>query len=152
LRSRLRGIVIDRGRWPVVPAVILVTTLFLLALSGLRAGVPATALSTSTPGIAVTQPSTVTITSGPLGLPADASPLSSAPPAGSGKPPASPRPRIPGPTTNPEATFRTYRVKSGDTLGAIASKFNTTVSVLVSLNQLADARRLSIGQILLIPS
>jgi LysM repeat protein len=42
-------------------------------------------------------------------------------------------------------------VKSGDTLGAIASRFDTTVSVLVSLNHLVDAGRLSIGQVLLIP-
>ena len=72
-------------------------------------------------------------------------------PDGSMKPPATPGATLTEPTTDPAASFRTYRVKSGDTLGAIASKFDTTVSALVSLNHLADAGRLSIGQVLLIP-
>lgn len=45
----------------------------------------------------------------------------------------------------------TYTVQKGDTLYGIAQKFNTTVSVLKSLNNLTS-NTLSIGQILLIPS
>jgi LysM repeat protein len=57
----------------------------------------------------------------------------------------------PDASAQPAASFRTYTVKSGDTLGAIASKLGTTVSALVALNHLSDARRLSIGQVLRIP-
>jgi hypothetical protein len=49
IRGRVLGIVLDRWRWQAIPAVILVTTLFVLLLSGLRTGVPATAVSTSSP-------------------------------------------------------------------------------------------------------
>ena len=37
-----------------------------------------------------------------------------------------------------EPTFRTYRVQSGDTLSAIAARFNTTVGALVNLNDLNE--------------
>jgi LysM repeat protein len=52
----------------------------------------------------------------------------------------------------PAATLRTYRVQSGDTLSAIATRFGTTVRAIVDLNNLADPNRLSVGQVLLIPS
>ena len=42
----------------------------------------------------------------------------------------------------------TYTVKSGDTLSAIAKKYNTTVSKLVSLNNIADANKIYVGQVL----
>src|SRR5699024_5506581 len=45
----------------------------------------------------------------------------------------------------------TYTVKSGDTLYAIANKYNTTVDALKSLNNLTS-NTLSIGQTLKIPS
>jgi LysM repeat protein len=57
----------------------------------------------------------------------------------------------PSPSPTPAKTPRTYRVRSGDTLSAIAARFGTTVRAIVELNDLADPNALSIGQILLIP-
>ncbi len=44
-----------------------------------------------------------------------------------------------------------YVVERGDSLSVIASRFNTSVSELVSLNQLASRNRIQIGQRLLLP-
>jgi len=44
-----------------------------------------------------------------------------------------------------------YVVERGDSLSAIAGRFNTSVSRLVSLNQLASRHRIQIGQRLLLP-
>ncbi|PRY82193.1 LysM peptidoglycan-binding domain-containing protein [Alkalibacterium olivapovliticus] len=43
-----------------------------------------------------------------------------------------------------------YVVKSGDTLGKIAQLYNTTATKLASLNNLANANRISVGQVLAI--
>ena len=51
----------------------------------------------------------------------------------------------------PSASVRTYKVKSGDTLGSIALKFNTTVKAIVAANAIADRRTIRTGQILVIP-
>lgn len=45
----------------------------------------------------------------------------------------------------------TYKVKSGDTLGGIAQKFNTTVAVLQQLNGIDNPRLLHVGQVLDLP-
>ncbi|MGP6139632.1 MULTISPECIES: LysM peptidoglycan-binding domain-containing protein [unclassified Jeotgalibaca] len=57
--------------------------------------------------------------------------------------------KIPG-TTPPPATTVRYTVKSGDTLYAIAIRYNTTVQRLVTANNLSNANLLSIGQVLII--
>jgi LysM repeat protein len=44
-----------------------------------------------------------------------------------------------------------YTVQPGDTLGSIASRFNTTVSRIQALNNLASANALTVGQKLVIP-
>ncbi|MBT3530828.1 MAG: LysM peptidoglycan-binding domain-containing protein [Gammaproteobacteria bacterium] len=44
-----------------------------------------------------------------------------------------------------------YVVERGDSLSVIASRFNTSVGQLVSLNQLASRNRIAIGQRLLLP-
>lgn len=44
------------------------------------------------------------------------------------------------------ASADTYTVESGDTLSEIATTFNTTVDELVSLNAIADANIISVGQ------
>ena len=56
-------------------------------------------------------------------------------------------------TPKPTATTTpaTYKVKSGDTLGAIARKFGTTVKVLMELNSIEDPRLLHPGQVLDLP-
>lgn len=56
--------------------------------------------------------------------------------------------KLPGSSTT---STDTYTVKSGDTLYAIANKYNTTVDALKSLNNLTS-NTLSIGQTLKIPS
>jgi LysM repeat protein len=44
-----------------------------------------------------------------------------------------------------------YKVRSGDTLTAIAARFGTTVRVLAQLNGISDPSRLRIGQVLKLP-
>ena len=44
----------------------------------------------------------------------------------------------------------TYKVKKGDTLGAIAKKYNTTVSSLAKLNNLKNVNLIYVGQVLTI--
>lgn len=46
---------------------------------------------------------------------------------------------------------RTYTVKAGDTLSAIAIRFGTTVSAIAALNHITDINRLTVGQVLKIP-
>lgn len=57
----------------------------------------------------------------------------------------------PGATAEPSTSGATYKVKSGDTLSAIAARFDTTVRVLVDLNGITDPSRLRIGQVLKLP-
>jgi LysM repeat protein len=51
----------------------------------------------------------------------------------------------------PSTSGETYKVRSGDTLSAIAARFGTTVRVLVDLNKISDASRIRIGQVLQLP-
>lgn len=50
------------------------------------------------------------------------------------------------PTTTAPANARYYVIQSGDTLGAIASKYNTTVDQLLTLNPEIDPSALQPGQ------
>jgi LysM repeat protein len=54
-------------------------------------------------------------------------------------------------SAEPATSGATYRVKSGDTLSAIAARFGTTTRVLVRLNDIADPSKLRIGQVLKLP-
>jgi LysM repeat protein len=72
--------------------------------------------------------------------------------------PASTPARTPGASTTgavagatATAPGRTYRVRSGDTLFAIAQRFGTTVRAIQELNNIDDPSRLHVGQVLLIP-
>lgn len=46
----------------------------------------------------------------------------------------------------------TYRIEAGDTLGAIAARFNTTVEELVDLNDIEDPNMIYVGQVIKIPN
>lgn len=46
---------------------------------------------------------------------------------------------------------KTYTVKKGDTLSSIATKFDTTVNKLVSLNGIRNKDKISVGQIIKLP-
>ena len=132
-------LVLDRRRWPAIPAVILVTTLFVLALSGFRAGVPAAPVATAArrPPRRPLQPPRVD---------AGADRADRTPADDAGSRPTPPRPRRPtakptkAPSTPKPTAFRTYRVKSGDTLSAIAGRFGTTVAAIVDLNKIRRTR------------
>ena len=56
------------------------------------------------------------------------------------------------PTEAPESTVRTYRIKRGDTLSAIAQRFDTTVRALVRLNDIEDPHSIRAGQRIEIPT
>ena len=54
-------------------------------------------------------------------------------------------------TLVPPGTLISYTVLPGDTLGAIAIRFNSTVAAIVKENKLANANDIYAGQILKIP-
>ena len=150
VRAWLLGAALDRRRWPAVPAILLVTTLFTLALSGFRADLPTSQVATASPG-ASTPPAPTSAPATPA--PATATPTTapSEPATGTPSPTTAPT-AAPTPVASPGPTFRTYRVEPGDTLSAIAARFNTTVAALVNLNDLKNANELHVGQKLLIPN
>jgi LysM repeat protein len=140
LRARAVAFLLDRRRWPAIPAVILVTTLVVLAVSGLRGG-GATPVA-SRP--AVTAGPTLRPSAAPTGTTAPESTPTSAPSAAPSPTPVA--------STGPVATFRTYKVKPGDSLSAIANQFNTTSRAIADLNGIRVSATLRIGQILKIPN
>ncbi|MEW5871744.1 MAG: GH25 family lysozyme [Chloroflexota bacterium] len=62
-------------------------------------------------------------------------------------------PQSPGTDTDPGSGSapRTYVIQPGDTLSAIAARFNTTLAALIQANSLADPNLIQIGQRLIIP-
>jgi LysM repeat protein len=70
-------------------------------------------------------------------------------PAGGTTPPPTAVPG--GPTPVPPPAESSYTVVRGDTLGAIARRFNTTVQALSSLNGIANPNLIFPGQVLRIP-
>ena len=64
---------------------------------------------------------------------------------------------LPGATAATAATVSaaaggsTYTVVAGDTLGAIAARYGTTVATLAALNHLANPNLIYVGQVLLVP-
>ncbi len=82
---------------------------------------------------------------------ATADPTATPTPQATPTPTTSPSPaptRAPSP---PPKVLRTYRVRSGDTLIGIASRFRTTVGAIIRENRLSDGNQLKIGQVLRIP-
>jgi len=57
----------------------------------------------------------------------------------------------PIPPDMPRGTKINYTVQAGDSIGGIASRFNSTVEEIVKLNNLEDVNSIFIGQILIIP-
>jgi len=55
------------------------------------------------------------------------------------------KPDVPGPQA------KSYTIVSGDSLSSIALKFRTTVQVLMQLNSITNANRISIGQVIKLP-
>jgi LysM repeat protein len=60
-------------------------------------------------------------------------------------------PDTPIPANLPRGTIVTYIVETGDSLAAIAGKFNSTIDDIVKQNNLADANAIYVGQELKIP-
>ena len=147
LRARLLASVLDRRRWPAIPAVLLVTTLFVLALSGFRAGVPLNPVATASAAAVAPRTPAVRPTAGQ----SDPAPPVASVPAPTLAPTLVPTeaPTTTSPTVAP--SFATYAVQAGDTLGEIASRFGTTVSAISQVNNITDPTRLQIGQVLRIP-
>jgi len=64
-----------------------------------------------------------------------------------------PEPELePEPEPEPSPTIVEYRVQSGDTLSRIASKFGISSSALQSFNSISNPNRISVGQLLKIPT
>lgn len=55
------------------------------------------------------------------------------------------------PESDPPETEEKYEVQAGDTLGAIAVKFDTSIEEIIAVNDLPDPNRLDVGQVLIIP-
>ena len=148
---RVVSALLDRRRWPAIPAILLVAGLFVLAVSGFRGLLPTTgtAATPSAPAVvAVTSPTPqATVPTPTLPPPTETpalpspTPLPTLPPTGS-----------PEPTHTPKPTYRTYTVRPGDTLSAIAAHYHTTVTAIAQLNHIADPAKLRVGQVLLIPN
>jgi GH25 family lysozyme M1 (1,4-beta-N-acetylmuramidase) len=56
-----------------------------------------------------------------------------------------------GGSTTPTTPQRTYTVKAGDSLSAIAVKFSTTVAAIASANDIKNINIIKVGQVLTIP-
>jgi LysM repeat protein len=76
------------------------------------------------------------------------------PPSGSTPPSVAPSASVPptsAPTPTPRPGIRSYTVRAGDTLYALAIRYGTTVQVLRELNAMGNSSSLRIGQVLRIP-
>jgi LysM repeat protein len=153
MRARVLALLLDRRRWPAIPAVILVTTLVVLAFSGLRGGaVTPVATSSPTNEATTTAPSLAAPTTAPTASEGPSAGATGGPtPAPTTAPSAKPS-ATPAASSGPTGTFRTYKVNSGDTLSGIASDFGTTSRAIADLNGFSVDTTLHIGQILKIPN
>jgi LysM repeat protein len=52
---------------------------------------------------------------------------------------------------DPVVPPKSYTISAGDSLSSIAAKFKTTVAILMQLNSLTNANRISIGQVIKLP-
>jgi len=146
MRTRVVGVLTDRRRWPAVPAVLLLVGLIVLGLSGFG-GFPASSEASPSPSRpAVVATPVVTAAPGspsPTEVEATAEPTAEPTPAPTVEPTGTPA---------PAESFRTYTVKSGDTLSAIASRFGTTSRAIADLNGIKVSTILHAGDVLKIPN
>ena len=151
---RLPTIGADRGTGQAVLVAVLGIALVAILLarpSGNAGGIPpngtaaAAGGASSGPTVVAGAPS---ISPSPDATPTKA-PATPEPTAKPTKAPASATP--PAASSEPATSGATYKVKSGDTLSAIAARFGTTTRVLIRLNGITDPSRLKIGQILKLP-
>ena len=153
-RARFLNTILDRRRWPAIPGLVLVVALFLVAAAGLRGFLPTTGVAAS-PSPSLPVVAVASLAAEPSEAPVITEPPLTLPPTGSAEP-TQPQPTTapasPAPTKAPKPTFRTYTVRSGDTLSAIAAKYDTTVSAISRLNHITDPSKLRVGQVLLIPN
>ena len=56
------------------------------------------------------------------------------------------------PAPQTKSSYSNYIVLKGDTLSSIATKFDTTVSQLASLNNITNVNRIYVGQLIKVPS
>lgn len=56
------------------------------------------------------------------------------------------------PDNKPGSSYQLHTVQRGDTLKNIATRYNTTVTILAQLNQISNINLIYVGQVLLIPS
>jgi LysM repeat protein len=138
-------------------------TIGLLALAAIAAFVGARLLGSGLTPAATPSATTAVVGPGPAETPvvletaAPSAPLPSPEltPAPETLPPDTPPPTAGAtetPTVGPtEAASRTYKVKKGDTLFAIAQRFDTTVTALIKLNKIKDAALIHAGLVLKIP-
>lgn len=54
-------------------------------------------------------------------------------------------------TTTTKTEYTTYKIKSGDTLSGIATKYNTTVDKLVKINNIKDENKIYAGDTIKVP-
>jgi LysM repeat protein len=106
---------------------------------------PSTTVEPTESAVVATPTASIEPTQPPASIEPTATPGASASAAPVASPTATPAP------TEPATSGATYKVKSGDTLSAIAARFNTTVRVLVDLNEIDDPSRLKVGQVLKLP-
>jgi LysM repeat protein len=145
VRAWLLGAALDRRRWPAIPAVLLVTALATLAVSGFGGEVPSSAVATASLKAPTTPLSTRAASASPG---ATTTAPTAVPPSPTTEPTAAATPA----PTSAEPTLRTHTVRQNDTLSAIAARYDTTVAAIVNLNDLNNANNLEVGQVLLIPN
>ena len=145
--SHRPAIGVTLGAERLAQAALAVMAVVVVALVGARllggAGEPGPTGTAGGVALATTAPPSSTATAPRTPIPTAEPSLRPETTAPSEEPSASPAP------TKPPA--RTYTVKRGDTLSAIAAKFGTTVAAIVKLNKIKDPRTIYSGQRLKIP-
>lgn len=147
---RMAPVVIDRGRMSVaMPAVARDRPAGQLALAGLMVVAFAAIALARLGGVGEGGVAAGATSPSPQGSVIAAAPSPTPVPTPEPTPSAAPPSAIPDPSPTPD--LRTYKVKRGDTLIRIASRYGTTVKALIDLNDIDDPARIPIGAVLRIP-